>query len=891
MLLKQLNKIIRFGLILSTHNKVVLFFYLLISFSAGALNAQMVLRDSLKKISSDTSASIQGEDKQETLEEQIKYFAQDSLVSMPEQGRGILYGKAWVTYGSMRIEAEFIEIDYPKNLIIAYGKKDSLGKDVGTPVFKQEGEETHATRIMYNLKTKKGKIYNALTKQGELLVVGQQIKKDSTNIVYMEGMRCIPCQQEDARTVFKATKAKIIPNDKIVTGPMYLEVGGVPTPLGLPFGYFPNTKKQHSGILMPTFGNSAQRGFNLRQGGFYWGISDKTDMIIHGDIYANGSFVLNTTNDYNILYKAKGAVNLSFSQFNNGDRDIPSQFNKQIAYTVKWTHTQDNKSNPSLQFGANVNFVNNQQYNRFNAVNSGQFLTNTFNSQINLTKLFKKSSISLTASHSQNSLTKQMTITLPSLTYNINRFFPFRRQNAVKQNVFDKIGISYLLTAQNTLSGYDSTIFKGDLNSKMQYGVKHSLPISTNFSLFKYITVTPGLYLTAYMYTKSINETYTQDYIPQRNQLINTGAGPIYLPIPGRDTVISHAKNGFITGYDASFSTAFNTKIYLDYLFTGVGKVKQIRHLMIPTLTYSYRPDLGKAQYGFWKQVQKDRYGDKQYYSVFQNGVYGGPAMGEQNALGLNIGNTVDAKLKHKTDTGMAYKKVTLIQNLSLSSSYNFAADSFKMNPVLVTGRTTLFKNFDINANSAFDPYGFNKENGTRSSKFAYAYSGKLLRFTDAYLAVGTNFSSNKLQAARKLRKPPDMSNGAERGTSNDLNSDEILPWNLNLNYNLTMANHTATHVNYIHALSATGDMKPTKYWKIGVTTGFDFTQKKVSYTSFTIYRDLKCWEARINWVPFGINKSYSLSLNLKTSMLSDFKIPKQSKSQDNPQLSDLFTR
>lgn len=866
--------------------------WVLISLSLAPLYAQTQPSDTLKKLKTDTVASGVAEDDAADLEEQIKYNASDSIVALPEAGKAILYGKAWVTYGSMRIDAEFIEIDYTRNLVIAYGKKDSLGKNVGTPVFKEDGEEMSADKIMYNLKSKRGKIFNALTKQGELLVIGKEIKKDSTNVIYMKDMRCIPCQEEDARTAFKATKAKIIPEDKIVTGPMFLEIGGVPTPLGLPFGYFPNTKKQHSGILMPTFGSSAERGINLRRGGFYWGISDKTDMAVTADVYANGSWVLYTANQYKVLYKAAGSVNLTYSHFNNGDRDIPREFNQQTAYDVSWIHTQDNKSNPTIQFGANVHFIKNQSYNRFNAINTGQYLTNTFQSNINFTKMFKSSSLSLNASHSQNAITKQMDITLPGLTYNINRFFPFKRENAVKQNVFDKIGINYLLTAQNTLSGYDSTIFKGDIENRMRYGVKHSLPISTNFNVLKYITVTPGINLSAFMYTKSTEKVFVQDYIPGRTLILNGTPFPIYVPLPGRDTVITKTNRGFVAGYDANFSTSFNTKVYFDYVFAK-GKVKQIRHLLIPTLTYSYRPDYGKEQYGFWKQVQADRFGNKINYSIFENSVYGGPGIGEQNSLNINLANTLDAKAKQATDTGMTYKKVSLIQNLSLSTSYNFAADSFKMSGVGITGRTVLFKNFDINASSVFDPYGYqkNKEDGTgrRIKTYSYVYDGRLLRFTDAYLSVGTNFSSNKLQAARKLRKPPDMTNGAEKGAVSDLDPDETLPWNLNLTYNLTLANHNDTKIQTTHALNVTADMKPTKNWKVGVSTGYDFTQHKLSYTSFDIYRDLKCWEAGIKWVPFGYNKSYFLTLNLKTSMLSDFKIPRQSRSMDNPQLSELF--
>lgn len=837
--------------------------------SINQLYAQTPTNDTLKKVSADTLSTadtLTTDDDSESLEDQVKYSAEDSIVALPSLGKALLYGKAKVNYGSTDIEAEFIEIDYNKNLIMAYGKKDSLGKPVGNPVFKDGGETMQADKIMYNLKTKKGKIYNALTKQGELLVIGSEIKKDSLNNVYFKDMRCLPCQEADARTAFRATKAKAIPDDKIVTGPMFLEIGNVPTPLGLPFGYFPNTKKKANGILMPTFGTSADRGLNLRQGGYYIGINDKTDMIIRGDIYANGTWLLTTNNNYKILYKSSGAVNLSYSSLNIGDKDIPSSYRREVAYVIGWTHTQDNKSNPSVRFSANVNFHKNQAFNKFNSINTGQYVQNTYQSNINFTKTYKLGSLSINAAHSQNSISKQVDVTFPQLTFNVNRFYPFKRTGAAKQNVLDKIGISYLLEARNILSGRDSTLFKGSPIDSLNYGIQHTIPISTNFNIFKYITATPGIKFTSEMYTKTIRKDYYADTIRTMSDL--------------KDSIVHRVRtrtvNDFAAAYDLNFSTAFNTKVYFDYLFKR-GKVKQIRHLLIPTLTYNYRPDFGAPRYGTWKKVQVDTLGNKQSYSIYDKNIFGGPLQGKQNALTLNLNNVVEAKLKQKTDTGITYKKVTLIQGLGISGSYNFAADSFKMSNVGITLRTVLFKYFDITANSTFDPYGYNKISNTRIHTYAYATDGRLARFTNANLTINTSIGSNMLEALRKTRQPNDMTNGAERGAANDLNPAKSLPWNLRLTYNLGLTNINDRIIKPSHQMNFSGDLMPTKFWKIGISSGFDFNTQKLSYTSVNIYRDLKCWEARIDWVPFGPNKSYNLTMNLKTSMLSDFKIPKRS--------------
>lgn len=851
-------------MIVVTHNKVVFFFVLLISLSISKLNAQSPPADTLKKVSADT---ISAPDNSETLTEQIKYNAEDSVVALPLEGKALLYGKATVNYGGTNIEAEFIEIDYAKSMILAYGKKDSTGKAIGNPVFKDGDETMEAEKIMYNLKSKKGKIFNALTKQGELLVIGKEIKKDSLNNVYFKNMRCIPCQDADARTAFKATKAKAIPDDKIITGPMFLEIGGVPTPLGLPFGYFPNTKKQANGILPPTFGNSAERGFNLQNGGYYLGINDKTDMTIRGDIFANGSWGLKTKNDYNILYKSRGSINLSYSHFNIGDKDVPKTFSQQKAYQIGWLHTQDNKSDPSIRFSANVNYVNNQAYNRFNAINSGQYLTNTFLSNVNFTKTYKLSSLSINAAHSQNSANRQVDITFPSLTYNVNRIFPFKRETAARQNVFDKLGLSYLLEARNTLSGRDTSVFKGSPLDSMNYGIRHSIPISTNFNILKYITATPALNLSSVMYTKTIRRQFY-------SEVVKTGAENKDSTVYG---VRTDAVRDFAAAYDANFSTAFNTKVYFDYLFNK-GKVKQIRHLLIPTITYNYRPDFGEDQYGFYRNVQKDTTGNSYRYSIFEKGIYGGPTTGKQNAISIGLNNNLEAKLKQKSDTGITYKKVVLLQNLGLNGSYNFAADSLKMSVISLSARTVLFKYFDVVASSGFDPYVYNKTSKTRVDKFTVHEDGRLARLTGATFAVNTSIGSNMLEAMRKTRQAPDMTNGAENGAETNPNeTQEQLPWNLRISYNLSLMNDDDRKLQPTQTLNFSGDLMPTKFWKIGITSGFDFTNQKLSYTSVNIYRDLKCWEARIDWIPFGPRKSYNLTLNLKSSMLSDFKIPKRS--------------
>ena len=809
--------------------------------------------------------SLDTEEDSEPLEHPIVYNARDSIRYEYKGNKIYLFGDGFVQYEDMNLKSEFIEIDNEKNTITAYGKTDSLGKNIGTPVFKDGAQEITCRKMIYNLKTKKGKIYDILTKEGDLLLKGAEVKKDSNNVVYMKNLKCIPCEYEDSRTIFKAKKAKIIPDDKIVTGPMYLEIGGVPTPLGLPFGFFPNTKKRHSGILIPFYGNSEALGFYLKDGGFYWGINEQTDMTIRGDIYSNGSWGLRTLNNYKVNYKYSGALSLGYSEFRNGEKEIPTSYSKQKDIAINWRHTQDQKNNPTIRFSSDVN-IRTSKYNKYNALNTGQYLTNTFQSNINFSKTFKIGTLGINARHDQNTQTKLMNISFPEVTFNVNRFYPFKNENRVKQNPIDKIGISYLLEARNTLSGADTSIFKGNVGDSLKYGFRHTLPISTNITVFKYFTLTPALNLSAVMYTKTTRKELDES----TNKIVRT------------------TDKNFKTGYDANFNTALTTKVFMDYMFKG-KRLKQVRHLLIPSIAYTYRPDFGEEQYGFWKDVISDTTNRfKTKYSVFENTLFSGPAMGTQNSLSVNLNNNLEAKIRKKTDTGFVYNKVTLLQNLSFAGSYNFAADSFNMSLVSMTGRTKIWKYFDLVFGSTFDPYYStvitntltNTVSSYRTKEYLLNQNGRVADFKTGNIAINASFSSNSIISKAKK---PDLTNGAEQGAvnTNTAQAQERLPWTLNIYYNITYTK-ILEKLKDTQTLNFSGDVSVTKYWKLGLTSGYDFTNKNLSYTSINVKRDLRCWEARIDWVPFGFRKSYSLTINLKTSMLSDIKIPRQRQWYDN---------
>ncbi len=787
-----------------------------------------------------------------SIDDIVKANARDSIVYFPQSNVTIMYGKSNVEYQTMKITAAIIEMDNQNKTLMAYGvKNDTTGKLMDTPIFSEGNTKMEAEKIAYNMESKKGKIWNAYTTESNMLVYGQEIKKDDKDVMYMKNLNCIPCDYKDAKTYFVATKAKIIPNDKIITGPMYLKIGNIPTPLFLPFGFFPNTKKSTSGFLMPFIGNSPTQGFFLKDGGMYLAINQKTDLFLRGDVYSNGSWGVRAINNYISLYRFRGSVMFGYSEYFTGDRDIPSQNHPQKSFNVQWKHFQDSKLNPGVRISADVNY-NNNKFNKYNAINSGQYLNNVFMSNVSFSKTLPFGLVSVNAMHSQNSQNSYAEITLPQFALNVNRFFPFNLNGTKKPNILTKTGISYVLEAKNTLVGTDTTLFKTQtLEQRMRNGVRQTLPISTSFNILKNITVSPGANFSMVSYAKKINR-----YFDASNNLKT-------------DTI-----QQFVNGFDMNFNTSVSFKVYTDFFFKK-GKTQQIRYMLIPTFSYMYRPDIAK-DLSYQKQYQ-DNVGHTYYYSIFETGIYGGPTIGKQNGVSFNFNNNIEAKVKTKTDTGFVYKKKTLLQNLGISGNYNFAADSFRLSYINFSARNKIWKFFDFLANATADPYYYDKTSNYRTSKYLYQQENKLARFTQMNFAVNGAFSSDILAAMNATRQPPQYTNAAENGAA-----PTSLPWSLNFNYNININLMNPNQKQTTQTFNFSGSWSMTKFWKFGITSGYDFINKQLSYTSINIYRDLKCWEARIQWIPFGFRKSYSITINLKNSMFSEFKIPRQRQWFDN---------
>jgi len=787
------------------------------------------------------------------IQEELKAKAKDSIVFYPKLKTIILYNKAEVEtkneVGSViKLTAGKIEINEESNTAFAEGIKDSSGKVLDTPVFTDGTNTIEAEKLAYNIQTNKGKIWNAYTKENNLIVYGNEIKKSDNDILYLKNLRCIPCDAKDAKTYFVATRAKVIPDDKIVTGPLYLEIAGIPTPLFLPFGYFPNTKSSTSGFLMPFVGNSPTQGYFLRDGGFYWAISNKMDLFLRGDIYTNGSWGIRALSNYYFIYKAQGAFSFGYSEYYLGDKDIPQQAQKTKSYQIQWKHFQDTKLNPSIRFSADVNF-NANQFNRYNAINTGQYLNNVFMSNVAFSKTYSFGVVSLNATHSQNSQTHYAEMNLPQLTINVNRFFPFNLQGNKPSNLLTRLGIAYVLESKINVKGTDTTLFEQkSLSQRMRTGIKQTMPISTTFNLFKYITFTPGANLSLVSYPNYIRKTFNGFNLKT-------------------DTI-----QQWVHGFDFNTNVSMSFKVYIDVYFNK-GKIKQLRYMLIPTLSYVYRPDITK-KWGY-QRTYTDAAGKEYSYSIFENGLYGGVAMGQQNILNFNLNNNIEAKKKVQSDSGSTFQKITLLQNLGISGSYNFAADSFQLSTITFSARNKLGKFFDFLINAIADPYYYDNASQKRYKDFLVDKEGKLLRWTTINFALNGAIGSSEI--AQLKPQVPQYSNSAERGT----NAPD-LPWRISCNYNLNINLTNPQNKNITQSIFVGLDWNITKFWKMGLSANYDIKNKKFAYSSIDIKRDLKCWEASIRWVPFGQLRSYMLSINLKHSMLSEFKIPRQRQWFDN---------
>jgi len=811
----------------------------------------------------------------------VEYSASDSIRFNVKEQKVYLFGQSEINYESINLKADYIEIDFTRNELFATGLPDSTGKAVGRPVFEEGGKSFKSEEMSYNFETKRGLIKHVITQEGEGFIHGSIIKKMSDDIIYIKGGKYTTCSEDHPHFEFRFDKSKVIPDDKIITGPAYLVIEDVPTPLFIPFGMFPNKKGQTSGILVPTWGNSANRGYFLENGGYYFAINDYLDLQLRGDIYSRGSWAIKTATRYKKRYKYNGAVSLNYAKNIIGEENSVD-FSKSTDFSFRWAHKQDEKARPNSRFNSNVNIVSNN-YNKYNPINANNYLSNTFQSSVSYSTNWKsKYFLTANLNHSQNTLNRTINFTLPELSFSVNRFYPLRKKEGIgEQKWYENLSVDYRMNFKNQIDTYDSLLFEPETLEKFRNGMKHNINLSVPLKILKFLNMTNSFSYTDRWYIQSYEKRWTND------TLFNNG-----------DTIVGYVKtdtiHGFQTARDFNISSSISTRVYGILQFKK-GPIRAIRHVLSPRIGFSYHPDFGTQNWGYY-QHYVDGNSNIRKYSRFQGTIYGGPPDGKSGRITFGISNNLEMKVRSRNDTVTGMKKVVLIEDFSISSSYDLAKDSLKLAPISMSGRTTLFEKLKIQYSSVWDPYVVD-ENGRNLNKFEWAENRRLLRFKNATW----NFSISYRLSSRDLKKEKDPGliedekKESDEGTLEELAEINAFPedfvdfnnaWSINLSYSLRHTIHYDPAADYrniktVQTLSFSGDINITPKWKFAFRSGYDFENNDFSYTSVDIYRDLHCWEMRFGWIPSGVRKSWNFTINVKSSILQDLKLSRKKDFRD----------
>ena len=820
--------------------------------------------------------------KKPILEGKVKYKALKSAKIDQKKKLITLYDKAELYYQDIELKSGIIVFDYQKNEVYAGRIKDSAGAYIQRPVFKQGTNIIEPDSIRFNYKTKKALVWNSRTNQGEFNVKAQVTKKENDSVYFMKSARFTTAKDIDnPEYYFQTSKVKMVPGKKVVVGLTHMVIADVPTPLALPFAFFPMTEKNRSGLIIPTYSDSNTRGFSLQNGGYYFALSNNYDLAVLGDYYTNGSYALRFQSSYAKKYKFLGNVNLRIENLINSERGYPD-YSRTNIYNIQWTHSKDSKSNPNSRFSASVNLGSSKYFvNSINQSNIGGRLNNTLSSSISYSKTFNsipQVNFSLTATHSQNTNTQEINMTLPTLQFSVDRMYPFAPKNGVKKGFFKNINLQYNLRAENQITTTDSLFFKPKMFQNAKVGFQHSIPLSTNFKVFKHFSATTSMNYNEVWYLKTIRRRYD----------------------PAQNKVVDDVLQGFDAFRTYSFSAGLGTTIYGTFNFGENKRIQAIRHVMRPNVSYSYTPSFSK----YYDTYDPDGSGTiRKDYSRFEGGIYGAPGRVMSNNVGFSLSNTFEAKVTDKDSTKTEPKKVMLLNNLNFSTSYDITADSLKWSPMRVSGGTQLLnKKMNVNFAATLDPYAINNS-GKRINTWNIDNGGSLFRMTSANMTLNYAFSSKDVDDEKDKKKKDNQTekNGGRKddlfGSSVDLsdrrqsqfkeddkNKEETpseffkykLPWDMNLAYSLTYSNSNREKKITGNSLMVSMNTDLTPKWKIGVSSGYDFVQRGVTFTQLRFERDLLSWRMDFNWVPFGDNPYWGFFIGIKAGVLSDIKWDKR---------------
>lgn len=821
---------------------------------------------------------------------EVEYKAKDCVQIDRKNNKLILYNEAELYYQDIELRAGIIILDYQTNEVNA-GRIELDSTLVQYPFFKQGSNEVNPDSIRFNFDTQKALIWNSKSGQNGMDIFAALTKKQNDSVYYIKDARVstagklVGGEDEGIDYYFKVRKGKIIPGGKIISGVTNMFIADVPTPVGLPFAYFPSSKSKESGFIIPSISESNLRGYSVQNGGYYFALSDFFDLTLITDYYTNGSYGFRGDSQYNVRYKYRGTFSFRYENLINEARGLP-EYSKSTVFNVRWNHSKDPKSSPNSTFSASVNFGTSDYYRQsVNQLNSPNFLNNNLSSSISYSKSFPeypRVNISMTSAMSQNSKTKLVNLTLPTFQANMERIYPFAPKIGAKKGFFQNINFQYSSRAENRIITTEDALFSSNMFENAKMGMKHTIPLSTNFKLFKYISMSTSA---------NYEEVWTQ----------NTVRFSDYNPELGRAVKDTVYNIGTFRQYN--LSTSLGTTIYGTFNFGDDKKIQSIRHTIRPAISYTNKPSFER----YYDTYIVDADGNSAEYTRYQNSLFGIPSKALSNSMGISLGNNFEAKVRDKDSTATGPKKVVLLNNLNLTTSHNFAADSLRWSPLrMSSGFSLLQGKMSINFGSTFDPYALN-ENNVRINKYNIVDGGGLLRLTSANINMNYTFSSsqlernnedgekdleqrNQLEATSSGGRDDDLFGRAEDFTDRRMNDIENtnpaptypsyrtkIPWDLKIAYSLTYNNSRRQRDFTNNSLMFSGNIELTPKWKVGVSSGYDFKGQGFTYTQLRFNRDLNSWRLNFSWVPFSDRASWNFFIGIKSGLLSDIKYEKQS--------------
>lgn len=824
----------------------------------------------------------------------VEYYGEDYVFIDRLEGKIYMYNKAFIIYEDYRIDAGLIILDYNKNEVYAKGI-DSAGVYKQAPVFVQAANKVEPDSIKFNFDTKKAIIYNAITEQQGFRTKAEVTKKINDSVYFLRNVKFTTSENiNDPEYFFYTRKAKFVPGSKIVTGLTNMYIADVPTPIGLPFSFFPLTENRSSGFLLPSIGENNNRGFFFQNGGYYFAISEYFDLTLIGDYYTNGSYAIRGDTDYAWRYKFKGNLSVRYESLIENERGFPN-FSQQALYNIRWTHSQDQKANPSSRFAASVNLGSSRFLQRsINQVNNGSQLVNTLSSSVSYSKTFDTQpeiNFTVAATHTQNTQTEAITMSLPNFNGSVARIFPFAPKSGSKKGALQNINFQYNLAAENRIMTTDSLFFKPGMFDNAQIGARHTIPLSTNFKLAKFLSVTAG---TNFQETW-VGKTISRDFDPNANE--------------GQGAVVEDTIPGFDAFRTYGFSLGLGTTVYGTYTFPEGKKVQAIRHTLRPQMGYNISPGFDQYFDEYVVPATADPVVNEEIvqYSRFERSLFGQPSNRYSSAMSFGISNSLEAKVRNPDTTATEAKKVTLINNLNFNSGYVFSNDSLKIRPVSFSAGIPIVKKLDLNINGELDPYALNNNN-QRIDKFNLDNGGSLFRLTRGNVSFNYSFSSKDFvgkeddeddldrlddETFRNGGRPDDLFGTNREIGDNDLIRDKKketvedrswyqydIPWDLRLAYTITYSNSQRQNEISSQSLMFSSNVELSPRWSVGMSSGYDFKNKGVSLTQFRFVRDLESWTLRFNWTPIGAtNTSWNFYIGIKSSILKDIKYDKRRES------------